>query len=296
MPDHMRPSVTTIIAGRESEFDTGRYGPVVLTADRSHVAVRHPIFDAEALFPNLIAAVPIKPHPFDGNYGQAYIKEFNLTVNVDLRPTRPKPLHSTVRMSVGDVISHTIGDQTIYMQSDGLHVRITSDSIKGLIALPVKAHHNHGIAHSDDFNLDIIVIPRDVSEPAVFDTGITDEKGQTHLKTGNLHVNKDGSWGILGRYGPIAAGSAGSPLPVRVRNPHCALCGKNVPKRSIDDLIQLGWCGVEVKREGSRREKAYICPDHTHQEVMSFMGSAIEHGRMPRTRAHCIVVRGGNDG
>ena len=78
-------------------------------------------------------------------------------------------------------------------------------------------------------------------------------------------------------------------------------------QRSVEDMLQEFGKWIEqrdtfqphfggIKRDndddrGKTKERAYICPDHTHEEVMAFMGSAIEHGKMPRTRAHCIKVR-----
>lgn len=293
MPVSMRPRTTTMISGQTMRLDAGRYGEVELDANDSHVIVRNAL-------DNAVITVPVEPHHFDPNYGQAYIKEFNLTVNVDR--TKPRPPHSALRLKVGEYAELTIGNMMVYVEvPDGLQAVITSPTGPLLPphtyrqVLPITSRKNFGIAHSEELNLDIVVIPREVSEPGIFDTGITDEEGQTHLKTGNLQVNGDGSWCVHGRYGPIAAGSAGAPVPVKVHRLHCGICGKTVPKRSIEDLIQMQWTGVEIKRDGERREKAYICPDHSREEIIAFMGSAIERGKIPKTRAHCIKVRGRED-
>jgi hypothetical protein len=213
------------------------------------------------------------------------------------------PTHDCIRLRIGESTQLPRLLSQLHITTDGKTVNITEvgtrttfKEIKTTYLLPITAHPNFGIAHSEQLNLDVVVIPREISEAAVFDTNIPDENGQTHLKTGNLRVNRDESWSLYGRYGPIAAGSSGSQVPIKISKPCCTICGKKVPKRSIEDLIQLEWTGIEIKRDdgdGKMKEKAYICPAHTHEEIMAFMGSAIEHGKMPRTRAHCIKVRGG---
>lgn len=211
------------------------------------------------------------------------------------------PGHEVIRLKIGDEITYPWQGGTIHVKTNGVSIGVVVETPGWLNrpahiwTLPITSHGGHGVAHFDELNLDVVVIPREVSDPAVFDTGITDEYGRTSPKTGNLRIHRDGSWDIYGRYGPIAAGSGG-PAPVKLDNLRCAICGKKVPKRSIDDLIQLEWTGIEIKREDERKEKAYICPDHVQRDVVAFMGSAIEHGKIPRVRAHCIKVRGKENG
>ncbi len=166
----------------------------------------------------------------------------------------------------------------------------------------------HRVARIDGLDLDVVVsasVPEDVvfQSPGwhpvfVYDTHIPDpdRPGRTIIKEGELYVQPDKSWKIISDIGTISAsGSSGSsvplPLPLKL-NKVCAICGARIPKRAIDDLTDLGYTAIEVKRSGEKREKAFVCPKHSHDEVVKFAGSAMERGKLPKTRAHCIKVRG----
>jgi hypothetical protein len=72
----------------------------------------------------------------------------------------------------------------------------------------------------------------------------------------------------------------------------CCICDEQIPKKSVDQLIELGYSHMEFKKETANGKKSagslYFCPKHSFEERMTVINFALA-GKTKKDRFSNIV-------